>query len=417
MCATGTELSVSTNLAVTAGSRTIGSVAPGAASASIEIHDDVAAVAACWIRLEAQCLASPYQGLAWQEAFARDAVAPGARVCYAVVRDGATGTAILLLPLVVTRRGGVFVASLIGGKHANFHMPLFCAQAGAHLSPDAVRGHLIALARRLGVDVFAFSNMPRSWRDQPNPLALPGARPGANQAYWTSFADRPADGPAVPLGRDARKKLRRKREILGEIGPVSVRRARSPAEARGALAAFLAHKALRMSELGVENPFAHPGTRAFLDAVTRPDERGEAPVAVWSLCVGDRIVASFGAACDGKRASGMFIAFENSPDVARASPGDLLIQSVTEDLFADGYDSFDLGVGAARYKAQFCDRVEDVLDLTLPVTLRGRVFAASLRLRADVERWAKSTPRVLSALTLARRKLAVLKRVALTRRR
>jgi CelD/BcsL family acetyltransferase involved in cellulose biosynthesis len=379
--------------------------------ALIEIHSRLEDVEAVWRQLEAQGLASPYQSYDWQRAYSDHVLHAGEGVRIALVRDEPSRRPILILPLALRRRGALRIASTIGGKHANFHLPIFCAQAGPHLAPDAVRAHLVEIARLLRLDAFDFRNLPATWRGQPNPLVLPDARPSPSDAYWSSFADRPAEAPAVSLSSDTRKKLRKKARWLEEIGPVRFARATEPGAAREALEAFFALKARRMRDLGIEDPFACGRARAFLEAATRPDAEGRAPVLLWSLRAGGRIVASFGAACDGRRACGMITAFDTTPEIARCSPGDLLMLQVIESLRADGYESFDLGVGEARYKAQFCDAVEPLYDLALPVSVTGRAYARVATAAGRLKRWGKGTPLVAAAFKRWRRLAAPVTRL------
>ncbi|MGJ3264532.1 MAG: GNAT family N-acetyltransferase [Salinarimonas sp.] len=371
--------------------------------ATIVVHDGLASAREAWVPLEAHCLASPYQAFAWQSAFAAHALGAGATVHVAVLHEPQTKRPVLIMPLAVGRRGLLSVASALGGKHANFHLPLFCPQARPLLTPAAMRAHLGTIGRAIGVDAFAFVNLPRTWLGQPNPLVLPGARPAASDAYWSAFADRPQDGPAAPLSAETRKKLRKKERGLAQLGPVAASRATSAAEVGRTLEAFFALKSRRMGALGLPNPFDDRGTRDFLRAAADPDGPGRPAMTLWRLCVGERIAAVFGAACDGVRASGMITAFDDAPEIARATPGDLLMLSVIEELRAEGYDSFDLGVGEARYKGHFCDRTEEMLELTLPVSIAGRAFAAKAGVAGRVKRWAKGSPGVAAALARGRR--------------
>ena len=108
------------------------------------------------------------------------------------------------------------------------------------------------------------------------------------------------------------------------------------------------------------------------------------------------------------RASGMFISFDGAAEVARCSPGDLLVARVIAMQCERGRAVFDLGVGQARYKSSFCGEVDELFTLILPVTARGRVYAGAVRSLVSVKRLVKQTPwalRAVGALRAARAKL------------
>jgi len=369
----------------------------------LEIHDHLEDVRDEWRDLESRCPASPYQAYDWQHAYAAHALGPRDTVRVAVVRDAVDARPLMLLALVVRARGAMTIGTTIGGKHANFHMALACSQGEKRLSPDATRAHLSEIGRRLRLDAFHFRNLPVTWRGEANPLALPGARPSPSDAFATSFGDLPADAPAVRLSASTRKKLRRKSEWLAEIGPVGFDRATTAREADAMIEAFLALKARRMRDLGLDDPFADAGAQAFLRAAAQPGADGRAPVSLWRLTCGERAVAVFGAACDGRRASGMITAFDTAPEIARCSPGDLLMLRVIEDLRRAGYEGFDLGVGEARYKSQFCETVEPLVDVTIPVSAAGRAYACLAASAGTLKRWAKTTQPVAAAISRGRR--------------
>ncbi len=242
------------------------------------------------------------------------------------------------------------------------------------------------------VDAFAFRNMPRAWRGEPNPLAA-GGRPSPSDAYGLTLVP---DADALmerALSRDARKKLRQKEKYLAEIGPVSCRAARDEGEVDAFLAAFLEQKRLRFRELGIPDPFACEGVRGFLRAAALAGlERGAPALELHALLAGERVVAVLGAAVDARRCCGMFISFDPDPPVARCSPGDVLLARVVPAQARSGRTAFDLGVGEAAYKTRLCSEVEPLVDLHLPVTPKGRAFALAAEGFARAKRAVKRSP-------------------------
>jgi len=93
-------------------------------SLTVQIFDDLAEVEPLWRALEAEGAGSPYQRFDWVRAYveaftAHEPFEP--RV--AVLRDVAD-RAVMLRPLAVRQRYGCRIASMVGGKHANYHVPI-----------------------------------------------------------------------------------------------------------------------------------------------------------------------------------------------------------------------------------------------------------------------------------------------------
>ena len=381
-------------------------VAPATAGASaltFEVFSDLAAAEALWRRLEAEpaICGTPYQRFDWVRA--RVAGLAGAERTTprgGVLRDGA-GRPRMLLPLAASREAGCRVARFVGGRHANFHLPLALDPAG--LDPDEVRAALRAAGRSLGIDLFAFALQPVTWDGVANPLAA-GGTPSASDAYGMTFDVDPEATVKLIFSTDARKKLRAKeRKLVEALGPVEHRRAAGAAEVDAILAAFYALKAARFSDQGIADPFADPAVKAFLrhaclDGLTegRPAVELHALVAVRD----ERMVAIYAGAVDARRFSGMMTAFDGGPEIARCSPGDQLLIRLVRDQAARGRTAFDLGVGESDYKARTCEVTIPLAESWLPVTLRGRVLAEVQRAHALARRRAKRIPWVR---TLARR--------------
>jgi CelD/BcsL family acetyltransferase involved in cellulose biosynthesis len=363
---------------------------PAATSAGpdwrVETTSDIDGVARAWLSLEVSGIATPYQTLGWQRA-ALTALHPGAKPLIVVLRDPRGATA-GLLPLIVARKSGVAVAFFPGGKHANYNMGLFTPEAARQITADSLRKALREAAAVAGIDVFAFRNQPRAWRGFMNPLALLPHQATASGAWR---ADLTADADAFVgslMSSESRKKLRHKERKLAEIGPLAYVEASTPAEARALLVAFLAQKKARFAAMGITNPFDQPEAVAFLEqSAVRPLEEGPpAPVSLFGLKVGERVAAVFGGVVHGGRFSGMFTSFDSAADVGRHSPGDLLILHLVREMCARGLTAFDLGVGDAAYKSDYCKVREELFDSFLPMTFKGRaaalVLAGGYRLKA-----------------------------------
>jgi CelD/BcsL family acetyltransferase involved in cellulose biosynthesis len=356
----------------------------------VDVSEDVTAISRAWLSLEMSGLATPYQTLGWQRA-ALSTLDANATPLLVTFRDRHGKTA-GLLPLVKTRKTGVSIAMFPGGKHANYNMGLFAPGTAERLTAVDLQAVLASAAGQAGVDLFVFRNQPHIWAGITNPMARLPHQPAASSAWR---ADLMADADAFVaslMSSESRKKLRHKERKLAEIGPLAYVEASTPAEARDLLAAFLAQKKLRFAAMGITNPFDDPAALAFLEqAAAVPLEGGPpAPVALYALKTGDRVVAVFGGVIHGGRFCGMFTSFDAAPDVARSSPGDLLILHLVRTMCARGLTAFDLGVGDAAYKSDYCKIREELFDSFLPMTATGRLASIALstayRLKAGAAR-------------------------------
>ena len=76
----------------------------------------------------------------------------------------------------------------------------------------------------------------------------------------------------------------------------------------------------------------------------------------------ERVVAAFAALSGRDRLSGLVIAYDADPEIARCSPGELILHEVVRSAIARGFTTFDLGVGEARYKNECCEATETLFD-------------------------------------------------------
>src|SRR5579863_1361859 len=172
-----------------------------------------------WMKLTASGAPSPYQDIevlqAWTETIgAVEGVTP-----FLIVAEGAGGEPLALFPLGVKRRRPLRIAGFLGGKHVNVNLALFCL-------PEAWgRSEILDVLRRAAtgeVDLLSLHNMPRSWRGVANPLARldvhPAPSPNLSMALTPDF-DHWFNSR---LSKDSRKKWRKKRQGLEQLGAGSV---------------------------------------------------------------------------------------------------------------------------------------------------------------------------------------------------
>ena len=350
--------------------------------ASVECFADPAQARAAWLELEPA--GGAYQTLrfaqAWRAAF-------GARLALIVARDAA-GVAVALLPLRLRRVGPLTSAGFVGDSWANYHMGLF--RPGLVWSEDDVAALLRAAGRAAGVDLFAFFNVPAACGGGDNPLwALPG-RASPNAAFASALTGTHAEWLDAHFSRATQKKLRKKARKLEVFGEVAHVRATDERQAGRFLDALLAHKAAQARGRGAADPFAQADVRRLLRGLIA----GEA-MEMHALLAGDRVIAVFGALPQGRRLSGLVVSYDNAPETAAATPGELMLIEVVGDAIARGFESFDLGVGESRYKNEMCEIEEPLRDCAFGVTALGRLAAPAFLAARGVRGWIKRQPRLM----------------------
>jgi len=376
---------------------------PTRALAFVEVFDSIEAARGPWAEIANVAPASPYQDFDFARLWL-ETIGAARRVepMIVVARDDANRIS-ALLPLAAHSCGPLRLAAFLGGKDANFNLGLF--RPGAAWRSEDV-GALLAAAARLArprVDAFLFVNQPREWQGSANPLAGAPGQPSPSFAYKSAL---PRDFDLwrdAHASREAQKKLRKKAKRLAAMGPLAHRRAADPDQVERFLGAFAAQRRARMRALGIADAYDSAEAQAFLKRLALCGLAEGAPrLELHALLVGDRIVAAFGALGAGDRLSGLFISYDSDPEIARSSPGELVVQAVVREAIARGFATFDLGVGEARYKDDACEAEEPLFDSAFAFTALGRLAALAFKLKQRAKRRVKRSPRLLALFTRRR---------------
>ena len=359
-------------------------------------------IEADWRALEAGGVATPYQRHDWVRAYVAHAVGAGdtdTRILKVRARDGQT---VAILPFALRRAGGLKTVSFIGGKHANFHMGVFAPDFAALLDSEGARQLLNdASAAMGGIDAFILHNQPQAWEGHANALALLDPQPSPSQAYKLALQ---ADCEATlqnSMSSHARKKHKNKRARFAELGPSRLIIAETADERARILDAFCRQKAARFTQMGVPDPFADTGVRAFLAQASTPSGSAAA-LRLGALELNGELVATYVGAVHQTRFSGMATSFEPDPAIMKVSPGEILLIEMIKSECKRGMTVFDLGVGEARYKTTICNQTEELVDSFVAISAKGRLAASVLRLTQKAKGAIKQSPLVFSLVKRVR---------------
>jgi len=158
-----------------------------------------------------------------------------------------------------------------------------------------------------------------------------------------------------------------------------------------------------MRALGIQNVFAEPGVRRFIEAATTEHcAGGKPPIELYALSVDDIIVATMGGIVGGGRFCAMFNSIAQDR-FAIESPGEQLIVNLVRGCCERGLNTFDLGLGEAHYKNMFCGDTEPLFDSYLPLNAGGRLLAFAFAIAATIKRTIKQYTALWSMVCALRR--------------
>jgi CelD/BcsL family acetyltransferase involved in cellulose biosynthesis len=376
---------------------------PGRAFAKVEVHRTLDAIEADWAELEVLASASIYQTRAFVMPWLETLGAARKITPLFITAKDTFGRTIALLCLGVRSYGWFRVASFLGGRESNFNFGLF--RPGTHFSPADMHALLREAAKAAGADapdVFVLKNQPYEWNGTHNPFASLQHRPSPSAAYATELGSDAAAFLKSKLSKDTQKKLRKKEAKLAEMGPVRLITGEEPENARLILDAFFFEKIRRCEEKAITSDFGAPSMRNFFERLCRQGNTSANWLELCGLAVGDRIVATYIGAAHGGRFSAMVNSFDSDPEIAKSSPGDLLLMKLIAAQCTDGRTSFDLGIGEARYKMTYCDIKVPLFDVVVPLGAKGRAVAARQAICSRLKTAIKKRPQVFAALRQAK---------------
>jgi len=349
---------------------------------SLEVFARVEDARDDWRTLLAETAASPYQNYDYARLWAATiGAAQGLAPAIVVLRD-ARGTPYALFPFATRRsKFGLRVAEYICGRESNLNLPLI--RPGLDIDFAAC---LRAAAARMQQppDLFLLKNQPRRFDGEDNPLVPQGAERSPSAAYGASLR-----GILAPMeerfSSGTRKKLRYQRRKLQQMGDLAFEHAAEGARKSQIVRALFSQKAVRLAHLGKTNPFAQEAMGDFLARIAE-----EGVLEVHALGIDARVVATYVGLAHAGRFSVLANSFESDKEVARFSPGEVLLHALLDNLASRGFLEFDLGIGEAAYKDAVCDEKIELFDAVFPVSAAGAIaaplYGAATRAKREIKR-------------------------------
>lgn len=364
----------------------------GRSAFHVDVIDSLAAAEPAWRELETPPhLSTPYQRFDFQSAwFNTVGVAEGCRPLIVVLRDDA-GAALLLLPLIVSQRRGLQIASYFGGSHINLNMPLMQRRFAERATRDDVeaiidRLHIAAPQ----VDILDLERQPVEWEGVTNPMTLLPGQP--SPTLCPLLIVEPGEDPSIRISTSYRRRLRSKERKLQALPGYRYIRADDDETAQRLLEAFLTMKRQHMAEQKLPDIFGDPSVAEFIKklATTRIDQ-GRYAIEVHAIECDDEVIAISANVANQFCSSVMFGTYTNSEN-AKFSPGVILMRYMIDDYAERNIPTIDFGIGDDEYKRQFCRRDRVITDSYIALTSRGRLGVMTLSGLARAKGLIKQSP-------------------------
>ncbi|BAB54328.1 GNAT family N-acetyltransferase [Mesorhizobium japonicum] len=317
------------------------------------------------------------------------------------------GKPVFALALEIASQGPFRVARFMGGRHANGNFAAADPQWLATAGSAPVRSIFEAIAKaRPDIDLIALERLLPDLDGTANPLASLDHFASPNLSLAVDLA---GGFDALLLRASGKRKRKKHRSQMRKFDAVGSHRrieARSPDEVERLLDAFFEMKELRFRKMGIANVFGGDQTRAFFRALFTQALAEDTPSFVLhGLEVAGKLRAITGSSRSGKRLICEFGAIAED-DLAYSSPGDFLFFDNILEACEAGFAVYDFSVGDEPYKRQWCDIETRHFEVLVPLTLKGRALAQTLRQGARLKTFVKNSPTIWKLTKVLRRKAA-----------
>ena len=367
----------------------------------LRITGDIRSLKDLWetMQVAAPCAAS--QTFDWAQAWAEHVLKRAPIEPVIVVGYTPGGAPLFLWPFEVLSQSGVRVLRWLSQDHANYAMGLFAPEAQALTRSDMLQ-LLYEVGRRTGTAAALLEAQPVMWEGVSNPFALLPQQRAPNGGYAVALGDFTALYEQQ-FSKRSRHTLDRKERRLAGIGTVEYGWARSPDDKHAVLDAFFAQKAKQFAAMGVSDIFDHDA-RAFYRHLALLDDDNPSRLRLGFVKLDGAVLATFNGFLWQDR---MEIALSSlaAGETQRQSPGALLLRHEIKEACEAGLAYFDLGVGNARHKDEWCTTEHVLFDSFIPLKPQGLLVTLPRATAARLKRMVKSNRYLWSLAQNLRRRL------------
>lgn len=349
-----------------------------------------------WKEFEVNAPSTIYQTYAWQKAW-QDTIGKEEGAQPLLVTASIDEKIVLLLPLIVVKKLGLITACFMGGDHANYKFalcdPNHFAAIRAALPPLLEE---IATLKTPSIDIFDLTRVPLKWDNFETPLTAafthsPSPENGGSVSMANDFDAVLAYGNA----KRKRKILRAQERGLDALGGYEFYNAQNAIEGAEFYQLFMEQKQEWFAQRGIANPFDNAPTKAFFDALNQETANsGDELLNYSALKANGEVLGIIAHGTFKGQNFGYFTSMSMDEKYKTISPGAFVFYKKIEECCMQGLRRFDFGVGGERYKKSWCDEHHDLVDIILPMTTKGRLYYAAIRLKRHAKQQIKNNDAV-----------------------
>jgi CelD/BcsL family acetyltransferase involved in cellulose biosynthesis len=191
------------------------------------------------------------------------------------------------------------------------------------------------------------------------------------------------------LSKRSRGTLERKERKLAESSEIIYGWAETSDEKLALLDTFFAQKSMQLAAMGVKNIF-DARARPFYREIALLDGDNPSRLRLGYLRIGHSVLATFsGTLCHNRL--GIALSSLAEDERQRQSPGALLLKHQIKEASTDGIAFYDIGVGQARHKDEWCDVVQPLFDMFVTLRPQGLLLTLPLATITRLKRAIKSS--------------------------
>ncbi|MDR3375726.1 MAG: GNAT family N-acetyltransferase [Ancalomicrobiaceae bacterium] len=301
--------------------------------------------------------------------------------------DPATGRASAILPVVVTREGGLNVARLLGDGVSD----VLGAIVAPHVTPstEAAEAVLRLVSEDLvDVDLLRLTHLAPTIDGRANLLAL------AEGAFASADATYPVDlepaSATVVTARSACKTYQKQWRKLERRDGIAINWLTEAGEIAAGFDRMVQMRRARFARLSRADTLREEASERFYRAMALAPE-GDRPAQIAELVVAGKPVGYIYRIDDGQRFSTVICAIDDTVGNAYA-PALILFTKLFEKAVAEGYSSGDMGTGSMPYKLRFARGENRLLTIERGLSLKGWIATVGFALVRAARAWCKRRP-------------------------